>query len=88
MVILLVSSFLFALLPVTQVFGADPTPLTLKWTNYNVAGGGESLLTYDIFPGIAGEEIIHGGGPVAPNSGGSVTCILSLIHISEPTRPY
>ncbi|NLB74957.1 MAG: hypothetical protein GX799_00620, partial [Crenarchaeota archaeon] len=51
-----------------------PTPLTRKWVGY-VAGGGEALLTADVLPNIPGEEVFHAGGPVAPNSGGRVTCL-------------
>ncbi|TRZ47976.1 MAG: hypothetical protein D4S01_11250, partial [Dehalococcoidia bacterium] len=75
LVFLLVSSFLVAILPVSQVSAADPTELTRKWTGY-VAGGGESLLIYDAIPEIAGEEIFHaGGGPKPMEPGGSVTCL-------------
>ena len=79
-----ITSILLVILMVSMIvpfstFGvasaADPTPLTLKWASSNVAGGGESLLTYDIFPSRPGEEVVHGGGPVAPNSGGSVTVL-------------
>ena len=73
--LLLVCSFLVVLVPISQVFAADPTPLTRKWTGY-VSGGGESLLTYDAIPGIGGEEIFHAAGPYQPAGGqGRVTCL-------------
>lgn len=53
---------------------AAPTSLTRKWVGY-VAGGGEGLLTADVRSDIPGEEVFHAGGPVAPNSGGRVTCL-------------
>jgi hypothetical protein len=76
LVFLFVSSIFIALIPVVpEASAADPyNPFPFKWNGF-VAGGGESLLTYDIFPGIPGEEVIHGGGSVAPNSGGRVTCL-------------
>ncbi|NLF89069.1 hypothetical protein GX563_09635 [Candidatus Bathyarchaeota archaeon] len=55
--------------------GASHPYLTPKWTGY-VAGGGEALLTADVRPDIAGEEVIHAGGPVQPSSSpGRVTCL-------------
>lgn len=57
-----------------EVASAAPTALSRKWAGY-VAGGGEALLTADVRSDIAGEEVFHAGGPVAPNSGGRVTCL-------------
>jgi hypothetical protein len=75
-VILLAFLILSILIPFSNIgfASAAPTPLSLKWVGY-VAGGGESILTYDALPNIGGEEIFHAGGPVAPNSGGRVTCL-------------
>ncbi|MCW4002720.1 MAG: hypothetical protein NWE95_02265, partial [Candidatus Bathyarchaeota archaeon] len=46
----------------------------MKWTG-SVGVGGEALLTADARSDIAGEEVFHAGGPVAPNTNGRVTCL-------------
>ncbi len=73
--LVLVTLFIISLVPLLTIEPVSAaSPLTLKWRGY-VAGGGEALLTADVRSDIAGEEVFHAGGPVAPNSGGRVTCL-------------
>jgi hypothetical protein len=72
--VFLTISLIIPLASVQPSAAATPPSLPLKWTGY-VAGGGEGLLTADVLPNVAGEEVIHAGGSVAPNNGGRVTCL-------------
>ena len=75
--------FMFSTLFVSTVLAAPWNPpgpshpyLTPKWAGY-VVGGGEALVTADVFPQYGGEEVFHAGGPAQPNStaSGRVTAL-------------
>jgi hypothetical protein len=68
---------IFSPAALAEIWNAQPQGnfLQPKWVGY-VAGGGEALVTADVNPGIAGEEVFHAGGPPQPSdTPGRVTCL-------------